>query len=123
MSLFTIDISGLLISPVGTMDEFHFEQELESDTFETFLCTEPLIMDIRIIRRDYGVECLFQSIQTTIDIPEEYLQGQEILLEHISREFHLKERREDTDDVEYIDPDETIDLGRVIAQELLIAGL
>ena len=38
MSLFTIDISTLLSSPVGTTEDFRFEQEIPTETFEDIIC-------------------------------------------------------------------------------------
>jgi hypothetical protein len=124
MSLFTIDISPLLSRPVGSVEEFHFEQDVPEDTWDDLSCAEPLSMDIKLIRQEYGINCLILDMKTSISIPSEELEHVEIFLENISREFHLKKRNEDTDDIEYIDAhDATIDLTRVIGQELLIAGL
>jgi hypothetical protein len=124
MSLFTIDVSSLLSLPVGSISEFQFEQELPQDTWEDLICTESLRMSVKLIREDYGINCLLAEVATTITIPSEWLEGVSISLEHISREFHLKKTEKDTDDIEYINThDATIDLSRVIEQELLIAGL
>ncbi len=63
-------------------------------------------------------------MSTLITIPSEGLEDIPISLEHISREFHLKKTEKDTDDIEYINThDATIDLTRIVEQELLIAGL
>lgn len=124
MSLFTIDVSSLLSLPVGSVSEFQFEQELPLDTWEDLICTDMLQMSVKLIREDYGINCLLTEVATTITIPSEGLEDVSISLEHISREFHLKKTEKDTDDIEYINThDATIDLSRVIEQELLIAGL
>ncbi len=124
MSLFTIDISSLLPQPVWSMLEFEFEQDIPEDIWEDLVCTESLIMSVKLIREDYGINCLLQKITTTITIPSEGIEDKIINLDNISREFHLKKSEKDTDDIEYINShDATIDLARVIEQELLIAGL
>lgn len=123
MSLFTIDISRLLGLPVGSIEEFHFDQEIPADTWEDLICEEPLVMDIKVVREEFGISCLLQELSTNISIPSEGIESSPISLEHISREFHLKKKIEDTDDIEYIDThDATIDLSRIVEQELLIAG-
>lgn len=124
MSLFTIDISSLLGLPVWSISEFEFEQDIPEDTWEDLLCTESLSMSVKLIREDYGINCLLQKITTTITIPSEGIEDRIIDLDNISREFHLKKMKEDTDDIEYINThDGTIDLWKIIEQELLIAGL
>ena len=124
MSLFTIDTSSLLQLPVGSISEFQFEQEIPTDTWEDLICEEPLSMNIKLVREDYGINCIIWSLSTSITIPSESIEDTIIELENISREFHLKKKKEDTDDIEYINThDGTIDLARVIEQELLIAGL
>lgn len=81
-------------------------------------------MSVKLIREDYGINCLLAQLVTTITIPSEGLEDVAVSLEHISREFHLKKTDKDTDDIEYIDTREvTIDLTTIIEQELLIAGL
>lgn len=88
------------------------------------MCKENLSMHIKLVRQEYGINCFIQNLKTVVSIPSEELESVEISLENISREFHLKKRKEDTDDIEYInDHDATIDLSRVIEQELLIASL
>ncbi|MEI6710815.1 MAG: hypothetical protein WCK88_00665 [bacterium] len=74
MSLFSLDISEILGSPVGTLREFHFEQSLPKDTFSDVICTEDLIMDIKLVHQSYGIECLFISLETTINIPSESIE-------------------------------------------------
>jgi len=124
MSLFTIDVSSLLQLPVGSISEFEFEQEIPTDTWEDLICEEPLSMDIKLVREDYGINCIIWSLSTTITIPSESIENKIIELNNISREFHLKKKKEDTDDIEYIDThDATIDLSNILEQELLIAGL
>lgn len=124
MPLFSLDVSEILGSPVGTIREFHFEQTLPDNTFSDVICTEDLIMDIKLIHQSYGIECLFVSLDTTIDIPSESIEWKEITLSNQSREFHLKKSEKDTDDIQYIDThDMMIDLTRAIEEELLIAGL
>ncbi len=124
MSLFTIDISSLLSLPVGSISEFQFEQEIPHNTWEDLICIEDLMMSVKLIREEYGINCLLEKVSTIITIPSEGLEDISITLEHISREFHLKKTPKDTDDIEYINThDATIDLSRIIEQELLIAGL
>ncbi len=124
MSLFTIDVSSLLQLPVGSISEFEFEQEIPTDTWEDLICEEPLSMNIKLVRQDYGINCIIWSLSTTIAIPSESIENKIIELNNISREFHLKKKKEDTDDIEYIDThDATIDLSTILEQELLIAGL
>ncbi len=124
MSLFTIDISALLSLPVGSISEFQFEQEIPEGTWEDLICTEVLAMSVKLIREDYWINCLLEKVSTLITIPSEGLEDIPISLEHISREFHLKKTEKDTDDIEYINThDATIDLTRIVEQELLIAGL
>lgn len=124
MSLFTIDISSLLSLPVGSISEFDFEQDIPEDTWEDLVCTQSLSMSVKLIREDYGINCLLQKISTTITIPSEGIEEKIVELDNISREFRLKKTEKDTDDIEYINlHDATIDLSRVIEQELLIAGL
>ncbi len=71
MSLFTIDVSSLLSLPVGSISEFQFEQEVPEDTWEDLICTEILGMSVKLIREDYGINCLLQEITTTITILSE----------------------------------------------------
>jgi len=124
MSLFTIDISSLLSLPVGSISEFQFEQDIPEETWEDLICTESLSMSVKLIREDYGINCLLQKITTTVTIPSEGIEEKLVELDNISREFRLKKTEKDTDDIEYINlHDATIDLSRVIEQELLIAGL
>jgi hypothetical protein len=124
MSLFTIDASSLLQLPVGSISEFQFEQEIPTDTWDDLICEEPLSMDIKLVRQDYGINCIIWNLSTTITIPSESIEYKSLELENISREFHLKKKKEDTDDIEYINThDATIDLSNIIEQELLIAGL
>lgn len=123
MSLFTLDISTLLSSPVGTMEEFHFEQEIPADTWEDLICEETLQMHIKIVRQEYGVDCILGNLKTIISIPSEGIENKEIEIDGVTREFHLKKKREDTDDISYINThDASIDLATIIEQELLIAG-
>lgn len=124
MSLFTLDIAEILSGPTGTMQSFHFEQLLADNAFASVTCTTGLVMDIKLVRQDYGIECLIISLETTIDIPEEYIEWKEVSLSNQSREFHLKKLEKDTDDIQYINiHDVTIDLSQAIEEELLIAGL
>lgn len=124
MSLFTIDVSALLSLPVGSISEFQFEQDIPDDTWEDLISTEVLAMSVKLIREEYGINCLLEKVSTLITIPSEGLEDISISLEHISREFHLKKTPKDTDDIEYINThDVTIDLTRIVEQELLIAGL
>lgn len=124
MSLFTIDISKLLSSPVGTMEEFEFAQELPTDTWDDLVCIADLEMRVKLLRQDYGIECILSRVETQITIPSESIEDKAIEIEHVSREFHLKKQPRDTDDIEYINMhDATIDLANIIEQELLIAGL
>lgn len=74
MSLFSLDISEILGSPVGTLREFHFEQTLPEDTFSDIICRDDLIMDVKLIHQTYGIECLFISLSTTIDIVSESIE-------------------------------------------------
>ena len=68
-------------------------------------------MSVKLVREDYGINCLLQKITTTITIPSEGIEDRIIDLDNISREFHLKKMKEDTDDIEYINThDGTIDL-------------
>lgn len=123
LSLFTIDISALLQSPVGSIEEFQFDQEIPKDTWEDLVCESDLQMSIKLIRQEYGLECIFGQLSTSISIPSEGIKNKEIEIDGVSREFHLKKRNEDTDDISYIDMhDGTIDLSLVLEQELLIAG-
>lgn len=123
MSLFTIDISSLLSLPVGSVSEFQFEEVIPEDTWEDLICEEVLSMHIKLIRQEYGINCIIQELTTTITIPSESIEKKIIKLQNISREFHLKKTPTDIDDIEYIDThDVTIDLTRILEQELLIAG-
>jgi hypothetical protein len=124
MSLFSLDISEILWSPVGTLQEFHFEQILPDDTFSEVICHNELIMDIKLVRQSYGIECIFVELTTTIDIPAEWIRSEEVTFAHQSREFHLKKTPDDSDDICYIDTHKlTIDLTQAIEEELLISGL
>ena len=124
MSLFSLDVSEILGSPVGTLQEFHFQQTIPADTFLEIICVEELIMHIRLVRQPYGVECIFVELKTTIDIPEEFIQSEEVTFANQSREFHLKKTPDDSDDIQYIDAHElTLDLTQAIEEELLISGL
>jgi hypothetical protein len=105
------------------MEEFHFEQEIPADTWEDLICEETLQMHIKIVRQEYGVDCILGNVKTTISIPSEGIENKEIEIDGVTREFHLKKKREDTDDISYIDThDASIDLTTIIEQELLIAG-
>ncbi len=81
-------------------------------------------MKIKLIRQDYGIECLLLHVQSTIEIPSEGIENKELNITNISREFHLKKQPQDPDDIQYIDIREsTIDLANIVREELLIAGL
>lgn len=124
MSLFTIDISPLLSAGIGTTEEFQFESSISDDIFGEVVCLEPLQIHIKLIRQEYGIECVIISLSTLINIPTEGISRRDISIEHISREFHEKKQSTHPDDIEYIDMhDCTIDLTQAIEQELLIAGL
>ena len=124
MSLFTIDISTLLSSPVGTTEEFRFDQDIPEDTFEDVVCQWWLSMTIKLLHQEYGIECILVALQTTIEIPSEGIENKEIEIIGVSREFHTKKQLQDTDDIQYINMhDGTIDLTEIIREELLIAGL
>lgn len=58
MSLFTIDVSSLLQLPVGSISEFQFEQEIPTDTWEDLICEDALSMNIKLVRQDYGINCI-----------------------------------------------------------------
>ena len=123
MSLFTIDISPLLHLPIGSISDFHFEQEIPMNTWDDLICETPLTMDIKLVRQEYGINCIIEELRTTITIPSESIEKKIIELQNISREFHVKKDPKDTDDIEYIDThDTTIDLSKILEQELLIAG-
>lgn len=123
MSLFTIDISALLHSPVGTTEEFQFHDDIPEDTFEDVVCREPLDIHIKLVRQEYGIQCLLCELHTVVDIPSNDILQKTIDIADIAREFHIKKLREDSDDIEYInDHDATIDLANILSQELLIAG-
>ena len=123
MPLFTIDVSILLQSPVGTVEEFQFSQDVPRDTFEDVICLEPLDIHIKLVRQEYGIQCLLIKVQTNVDVPANDIKKRAIEIIDIAREFHIKKLREDTDDIEYIDDhDASIDLGNIIHQELLIAA-
>ncbi len=123
MSLFTIDISTLLQSPVGTVEEFQFSQDIPEDTFEDVICLEPLTIHIKLVRQEYGLQCLLVEVRTVVDIPSNDIKKKALEILDVAREFHLKKRKEDTDDIEYInDHDASIDLTQIINQELLIAA-
>ena len=124
MTLFTIDISPLLASPVGSMEEFQFAREIDKTMWEDLKCVEDLSMHIKLVRQEYGIECIILDLKTMIDIPSEGLEHVTIEISNISREFHIKKNSTDTDEIEYINPhDGTLDLSQIIEQELLIAGL
>ncbi|MFA6079981.1 MAG: hypothetical protein WC753_00670 [Candidatus Gracilibacteria bacterium] len=124
MSLFSLDVSAILESPVGTLQEFHFEQIPPEDTFSEVICRGELVMDIKLIHQSYGIECVFVALKTTIDIPDESIQSEKVTLTNQSREFHLKKTPDDSDDIQYIDTHKlAIDLTQAIEEELLIAGL
>lgn len=124
MSLFTIDIADILSWPIGTMQEFHFEQTIPDDTLEDVICHEPLIMDIKLVHHSYGIECIILKLETSIEIPSESILWKTIILTNQSREFHTKKWAKDTDDILYIDMhDYTLDLSQALDEELLIAGL
>ena len=123
MFLFTIDISTLLHSPIGTVEEFQFSQDIPDDTFEDVICLEPLAIHIKLVRQEYGIQCLLLSVSTLVDVPSNDIKKRAIEIQDVTREFHIKKLREDTDDIEYInDHDATIDLANIINQELLIAA-
>lgn len=124
MSLFAVDISTILSSPVGTIEEFHFAQEIPEDIWEDLICETDLEMSIKIVKKEYGVDCILEGLKTTIAIPSEGIENKEIEIDGVTREFHLKKKKEDTDDISYIDThDASIDLTTILEQELLIAGL
>jgi len=124
MSLFSLDVSEILGSPIGTLQEFHFEQPIPADTFTEIICVDTLKMHVRLVRQPYGIECIFVELTTTIDIPAEFIHSEEVTFAHQSREFHLKKTENDADDIEYIDTHElTLDLTQAIEEELLISGL
>lgn len=123
MSLFTIDISPVLASSVGSIEEFQFSQEIPKNTWEDLVCEESLTMNIKIVRQEYGVDCILNQLSTVISIPSEGIEGKDIQIDGVTREFHLKKTPKDTDDISYIDThDMTIDLTLIMEQELLIAG-
>jgi hypothetical protein len=123
MSLFTIDISNILSSPVGTIEEFRFAEEIPADTWEDLVCHGELEMTIKIVHQDYGVDCILSELTATISIPSEGIVERSVSIEGVAREFHIKKKREDTDDISYIDEhDATIDLTTILEQEIVIAG-
>lgn len=92
--------------------------------WDDLVCKETLSMNIKLVREDHGINCIIQNLSTTITIPSESIENKSLELKNISREFHLKKKPTDTDDIEYIDAhDATINLSNIIEQELLIAGL
>ena len=123
MPLFTIDISSILASPVGSLEEFQFCQEIPEKTWEDLICLRELQMHIRLIRQEYGLDCILSQLSTTVTIPSEGIEEKEITIDGVTREFHLKKSPKDTDDISYIDTrNGTIDLTSVLEQELLIAA-
>ena len=124
MSLFTIDISAIISSPVGTTEDFRFEQEIPADTFEDLVCNGKLCVSIKLIHQEYGIECLLSDMAAIIDIPSESIENKTLEIAGVSREFHLKKKPTDTDDIQYINThDDTVDLSQIIREELLISGL
>jgi hypothetical protein len=47
-------------------------------------------MNIKLIRQEYGIECLLLHIESTIEIPSEGIENKELEITNISREFHIK---------------------------------
>ena len=63
---------------------------------------------------------VFDRLECVVSIPEDDIQKQEVYLYDITRSFHLYPEDTDTDDIEYIFSDRTIDLENIITQEILI---
>lgn len=78
MTLFTIDISTVLSAPVGSMEEFHFSQEIPADMWEDLVCETEFKMNIKIVKQDYGIDCILSELSTTISIPSEGIENKEI---------------------------------------------
>jgi len=81
MSLFTIDISSVLASPVGSMEEFQFSQKIPTNTWEDLICNEELRMNIKIIRQEYGLDCILGGVSTSITIPSEGIEEKKITID------------------------------------------
>ena len=76
------------------------------------------------MHQEYGIECMLADLRATIEIPSEGIEGKELEITGISREFHTKKQPRDTDDIQYINMhDGTVDLAQILREELLIAGL
>ena len=121
--MFTIDISDLLISHIGDTREFEMEEQISAADFPDIVFTAPLFVSLRIVRQDYGVDVTFERLETAVTMLEDHVEDEEIYVYDVTRKFHLKKSLEDTDDIEYISPDMTIDLTNIIAQEIFIIAL
>ena len=123
-SPFTIDISSLLSSHLADHEDYSFEDEVDNDVFHEIVIQSTLVVKFQLVRRQYGVELRIKELQATVDVPEDHIIGQPVYLHDISREYHLDEKIEDTDDIEYIDKNsQSVDIGRVVEQEVLISCL
>lgn len=122
MSLLSIDIVDILAAPVWTTDKMGFSSDIDKDIFESIICLSPMTISLRLIRQEYGIQCVFDSIQCVVSVPSEGISDAEIHLSDISRELHLKRHEDDPDDLGYIHSnDEVYDLSLMIEQEILIA--
>ena len=123
-SPFFIDISDIISTHLGDHESYEFEDEIDSHIFEEIVINWVLKIRFDLVRRSYGVELRIHQLEGNLDIPEDYISGQAVYLQHISREYHLEESIEDTDDVEYIDKVSlSVDIWNAIEQEILISCL
>ena len=118
--MFEIDISDLLTSYEGDSREFELEEFVSVDDIPQIVFESDLYLVIRIIRTKKWVDVVFDRLECVVSIPEDDIQKQEVYLYDITRSFHLYPEDTDTDDIEYIFSDRTIDLENIITQEILI---
>ena len=121
MSLFTINVSGLLSSYPGYATDTTFSGDIEDDYYEDLCFVDTLTFSLRLIHVDDGIEAFFRDISTeveyggelfTIDIPEAV------------RSFKEIRGPRDPDDIQYIDMKrKEIDIGSMIREEILLEVL
>lgn len=121
--MFEIDISDILSSYVGDTREFEMEEVVTIDDIPDITFDTPLFISLRIVRQAYGVDVVFERLETQVTIIQDDIEKEEVYVYGIARKFHLEQTLEDTDDVSYISSDFTIDLADVIAQEVFISVL
>ncbi|HRI35502.1 MAG TPA: hypothetical protein PK765_00015 [bacterium] len=118
MSLLTLPIGDILESFPGDTREYRFEGEIPSGYYDDLEFSAPLVLVIRIIGLDDGVQVIIETLKTSIVTPDG---DRAISLSGLDREFKKLYDPLAPDDVKTIDmKHRTVDLSEVVREEILI---